>query len=169
MNKFSKLNFPIFGLKTVVDFNFTLNEIFTTINGQKYIVDDKSINNPSYLSRLVELDSRKKYQRLKFDYTIRNMEELLKSDCKVGIDELGNIRYFDVKEQFKYSERKIVKNRNKHFWFDKISYPFTLDLENIEKIAEDYKYYYGKLTYINRNWYFLGFSDEKGTKDKIWI
>lgn len=169
MSKFSNLNFPIFGLKTVVDFNFTLNEIFTTINGQKYIVDDKSINNPSYLSRLIELDSRKKYQRLKFDYTIRNMEELLKSDCKVGIDELGNIRYFDVKEQFKYSEKEIIKVRKKHFWFKSISYPFTLDLENIEKIAEDYKYYYGKLAYINRDWYFLGFCDEKTEKDIIWL
>lgn len=169
MNKFSNLHFPIFGSKRHLNFHLTLNEIFVTIDGQKYIVDDKSINNPSYLSRLIELDSRKKYQRFKFDLTIRTMEELLLSGCKVGIDELGNIKYFDIKQSFKYSEKEIIKTRKKHFWFKGISYPFTLDLENIEKIAEDYKYYYGKLTYINRNWYFLGFCDEKTEKDIIWL
>ena len=82
MSKFSNLNFPIFGLKTVVEFNYTLNEIFTTINGQKYIVDDKSINNTSYLSRLIELDSRKKYQRLLMSQSI-SKEVLSRKFCLV--------------------------------------------------------------------------------------
>ena len=36
-------------------------------------------------------------------------EELLKSDCKIGIDNLGNIHHFDIKEEVKYAERNIIK------------------------------------------------------------
>lgn len=169
MSKFSKINFPIFGLKNTVKFEFTLDKVFVTINSQKLIVDDKNIKNQSYLSRLIELDSRKDYQRLKFDLTIRNMEELLKSSCKVGIDNLGNIYNFDIKEQVKYSEREIIKIKNTYFWFKNISYPFKIDLENISEIANNKAYYYGKLVYVNKNWYLLGITDEKTNKDTLWL
>jgi len=169
MSKFRNINFPIFGLKKVIQLEFTLDKIYTTINNQKLIVDDKNIKNLSYLSRLIELDSRKDYQRLKFDYTIRSMEELLTSNCKMGIDSTGKIHYFDVKEQFEYSERCIVKNRKHYFWFKNISYPFEINLENIEEIGKNKEFYYGKLIYINKNWYFLGFSDEKSRKESIWL
>lgn len=169
MSKFSKINFPIFGLKNLTVFEFTIDKIFTTINNQKYIVDDKNIKNQDYLSRLIELDSRKNYQRLKFDFTIRNMEELLKSNCKTGIDSLGNIHNFEIKEQFKYSEKEITKIKLPYFWFKNISYPFKINLENISEIEENKSFYYGKLTYINKNWYFLGFTDEKTNKDTVWL
>jgi hypothetical protein len=169
MSKFSKISFPIFGLKEVIKFEFTLDKIFTTINKQKFIVDDKNIKNQNYLSRLIELDSRKDYQRLKFDYTIRNMEELIKINCKIGIDTLGNIHTFDIKEQFKYSEREISKVKIPYFWFKNISYPFKIDVENISEIADNSSFYYGKLAYINKTWYFLGLTDEKTDKDTVWI
>jgi hypothetical protein len=169
MSKFSKISFPIFGLKELIKFEFTLDKIFTTINNQRFIVDDKNIKNQNYLSRLIELDSRKDYQRLKFDYTIRNMEELLKINCKIGIDTLGNIHTFDVKEQFIYSERDISKVKEPYFWFKNISYPFKIDVENISEIVVNSSFYYGKLAYINKNWYFLGLTTEKTNKDKIWI
>lgn len=169
MSKFSAIKFPVYGIKNYIEFDFTLDKIFTTINGQKYIVDDRSIKNNSYLSRLIELDNRKKYQRLKFDYTIRNMEELLKSKCAIGIDDTGAIYSFIIKEQFPYAERQIVKNRKKYFWFKDISYPFEVNLENISHIAENKQYYYGKLVYIDRIWYFLGFTDTKSSKKDIWL
>lgn len=169
MSKFSDIQFPIFGIKNLVSFEFTLDKIFTTINNQKLIVDDKTIKNESYLSRLIELDSRKDYQRLKFDFTIRNMEELIKSNCKVGIDNFGKIHYFEIKEQFKYAEREITKVKNPYFWFKNISYPFKINLENISELEDNKSYYYGKLVYINKNWYFLGITDEKTTKEKIWL
>jgi hypothetical protein len=169
MSKFSKITFPIFGLKDLVKFEFTLDKIFVTINNQKFIVDDKNIKNQNYLSRLIELDSRKDYQRLKFDFTIRNIEELIKSNCKIAIDSLGNIHTLDIKEQFKYSEREITKIKLPYIWFKNISYPFKLELENISEITDNSSFYYGKMTYINKNWYFLGITDEKTNKDKIWI
>ena len=169
MSKFSNIQFPIFGLKNLINFEFTLDKIFTTINNQKFIVDDKTIKNISYLSRLIELDSRKGYQRLKFDFTIRNMEELIKSSCKIGIDNFGNIHSFDIKEQVKYAEKEITKIKPPYFWFKNISYPFKIDLENISEIADNSSFYYGKMIYINKNWYFLGITDEKTNKDKIWI
>ena len=169
MSKFSKIVFPLFGLKELVKFEFTLDKIFVTINGQRFIVDDKNIKNNNYLSRLIELDSRKNYQRIKFDFTIRNMEELLKSNCKIGIDTLGNIHTFDIKEQFKYSEREIAKIKIPYFWFKHISYPFKIDLENISEITDNSSFYYGKLVYINKTWYFLGLTDEKKDKDMIWL
>ncbi len=169
MSKFSKISFPIFGIKNVVQFEFTIDKIFMTINNQKYIVDDKNIKNQEYLSRLIELDSRKDYQRIKFDYTIRNIEELLKSNCKLGIDSLGNIHNFEIKEQFKYSEREIIKTKLPYFWFKNISYPFKINVENISEIEENKSFYYGKLTYINKNWYFLGLTDEKTNKNTIWL
>ena len=43
MSKFSNIQFPIFGLKNLINFEFTLDKIFTTINNQKFIVDDKTI------------------------------------------------------------------------------------------------------------------------------
>lgn len=169
MSKFSRISFPLFGLKNVIKFEFTLDKVFTTINSQKLIVDDKNIKNNSYLSRLIELDSRKDYQRIKFDLTIRNMEELLKSNCKIGIDNLGNIYNFDIKEQVKYSEREIIKIKEHYFWFKNISYPFKIELENMEEIINNKSYYYGKLTYINKNWYLLGITDEKTNKDTLWV
>jgi hypothetical protein len=169
MSKFSKISFPIFGLKDLIKFEFTIDKIFTTINNQRFIVDDKTIKNQNYLSRLIELDSKKGYQRLKFDFTIRNMEELLKSNCKIGIDNLGNIHTFDIKEQFKYSEREIIKIVLPYLWFKGISYPFKLELDNIHEISDNSSFYYGKMVYIDKNWYFLGITDEKTNKDKIWL
>ena len=49
MSKFSKISFPIFGLKELIKFEFTLDKIFTTINNQRFIVDDKNIKNQNHV------------------------------------------------------------------------------------------------------------------------
>jgi len=167
--KFNNITFPLFGLKNYLKFEFSLDKIFAVVNNQKYIVDDRSIDNSSYLSRLIELDSRKSYQRLKFDYTIRSMEELIKSDCKIALDNTGKFYNFTNKELFPYSERRIEKIRKKYFWFKNISYPFEIDVENLSEIEENQKYYYGKLVKINSVWYFLGLTDENSNKIEIWL
>lgn len=169
MRKFRNLNFPIFALKELVTFEYTFDKIFTTIEDQKFLVDDKSIEESSYFNRLLILDSNPIYQRIIFDYTIRTMEDLIKSDCKIGIDNSGIIRNFSIREPFKYAERNIVKTFKHYFWFKNISYPFSINLPNIDEIANNKEWHYGQLTYINYNWYFLNFCYDKTDKKYIFL
>jgi hypothetical protein len=169
MTKFRYLKFPIFGLKDYIKLEYTLDKIYAHKENQKYIIDDKTIPNHSYLSRLIELDSRKDYQRLKFDFTIRNIEELLKSKCKLGIDDSGVIHNFTIRERVRYAEKRIVKIKDNYIWFKNISYPFKIPSEMIKEVIKNREYYYGQLVYIVNTWYFLQFTDEKSNKEMIWI
>lgn len=167
MSKYSNINYPLYGLSSTIDLDFSLDKIYTTIKGQTFIVDDKSIETPSYFSRLLVLESTPGVSRIKFDFTIRNLEELIKSNCKTAFDDNALLYNFSSKEWFKYSERSITKTLNHYIWFEKISYPFKLDMPNIDYILENKQDYYGKLVYIEHCWCLLGLSDEKSHKDKI--
>lgn len=167
MSKYSNIKYPLYGLSYIIDLDFSLDKIYTTIKGQKFIIDDKSIPADSYFSRLLSLELTPGVSRIKFDYTIRNIEELIKSECKMAFDDNAILYNFTKKEWFKYSEREIVKSNKYYVWFSRISYPFKLDIENIEEVLKNKQDYFGKLVYINNCWYLLGLSDEKSNKDKI--
>jgi hypothetical protein len=168
MSKYSNINYPLYGLSSIITLDFSLNKIYTTIKGQTFIVDDRSIPSESYFTRLLHLElEEQEFPRIKFDYTIRTLEELVKSNCKSAFDDSARLYNFYEKEAFTYSEREIVREHNGYIWFSRISYPFRLDVENIGEIIKNKQNYFGKLAYIDYCWYLLGLSDEKSTKDKI--
>ena len=167
MSKYSNIKYPLYGLSSIIELDFSLDKIYTTIKGQTFIVDDKSIPLTSYFSRLLSLEVTPHVSRIKFDYTIRNLEELIKSGCKMAFDDDAYLYNFSRPEWFKYSEREIVKTHNTYMWFSRISYPFKLDLENMEEILKNKQDYYGKLVYIENCWYLLGLSDEKSNREKL--
>ena len=74
MNKFDNIKFPFFGVKQKpYQIKYDLQKIYVqrTFTGHLETVDDKSIEG-DYFARLASLD-----QRLKFDFTCKNLQELI--------------------------------------------------------------------------------------------
>ena len=166
--KFSNLNFPLYGFDYEPDFIYDLTKIYISHYGNAIIVDDKSLKNFMYIDRLIELEAIYGDKRIVYDLTLRNMSELLKSKCKVAIDNFGRIRNFTVREKFKAACKQVVKVRNNYVWFKGISYPYMIS-GDIDTIKEYKDSYFGKLVYVNNVWYLLEMAVERETLVNIWL
>ena len=156
MNKFDNIKFPFFGIKQKpYQVKYDLQKIYVqrTFTGHLETVDDKSIEG-DYFARLANLD-----QRLKFDYTCKNLQELIYSKAKWGMDCEANP--FDLTKPMTVKSycHRIVKVNDNLIWVKNISYPFKIpsndDLHTIKGI-------YGVLVQYRLEWYIKEFTyDDK--------
>lgn len=115
------------------------------------MLDEYSPNMP-FLSRYLFQDTG----RFTFDYTCRNITQLISKPVKWGIDSKAKIFDLSKKQKFKARNVKIKRVVKNIIWLDTISYPFEIpknvsvprDLLNqwvtivlIDEVWEIYKFY----------------------------
>ena len=160
MSKFKGINFPFFGLKEKpYDIKFSLNNIeikISSTDNQWKVVDDKSLRG-NYFFRNVQMLG-KKYTKVTFDYTCRDIKEIINSKCKWGVDDTAQIFDLTTKEKFKLTCKKIKKIQENMIWVEQISYPFE-----IPYMIDDFKSHdlYALLVNVNNTWYVKNFTHEQ--------
>ena len=159
MSKFKGIEFPFYGLKEKpFDIRFESTRIEIKINQSDYqwkVIDDKSLEG-DYFFRQVQMYNRK-YTKVPFKYTCRNMRELLNSKSKWGIDNEAQIFDLSKKEKYDLICKKIKRIKDNLIWVEGISYPFEINTDKIN-LKENY---YTTLVNIDRCWYPLEFSFSK--------
>tara|TARA_A100000164_G_C21940405_1_gene790371 strand:+ start:517 stop:1020 length:504 start_codon:yes stop_codon:yes gene_type:complete len=159
MSKYKGMEFPFYGLKEKpFDIKFDVSKIEIKINESDYqwrVLDDKSLQG-DYFFRQVQMLS-KKYTKVHFKYTCRNLREVINSKCKWGVDSTAQIYDLSTKQKFKLICNKIKKIKENLIWVEEISYPFEINTDNIN-IQENY---YVTLVNIDKRWYPLEFSFSK--------
>ena len=153
-NKYSKINFPFFGLfKKPYLIKYELKKILIqrTYGSHLETIDDKSIKG-DYFARLATLD-----HRVHFDVTCKNIQELVYSNPKWGMD--YNAMPYDLSKQEIVPANcgKVVKVRNNNVWIKDISYPFKIPTNESLVITEDI---YATLIKIKDEWYLKEFMFE---------
>lgn len=165
-SKFNGIRFPFYGIKrTPYDIKYSSNSIKCNfIKDHKYFYIDKVdeiTKNYSYLERLVPEDDR-----LYFDYTCRNLTELINSPVKWGVDNSGRIYNLSIKERFPISIRTIRKIKENLIWLTRISHPFILDKTlTIEEV--DIKVLKVMVVYIDNTWILYKFTYDAISTESI--
>jgi len=154
MNKFSDIIYPFFGIKLKpynVFFDLTKIQIQKTYTGHYETVDDKTLKG-DYFARLAQMD-----QRLKFDYTCKNLQEVIFSGSKWGMDSEANPH--DLSQPLVVSTRcaKVIKVNENLVWLKNISYPFEIPTNEKLELKEDI---FGTLVKVEDEWYLKEFSYE---------
>jgi hypothetical protein len=159
MNKFTGIKFPFFALRMKpYQVKYALDKIYVqrTFTGHLETVDDKTIEG-DYFARLATMS-----QRLKFDYTCKNLQELIYSKTKWGMDCEANP--FDLSKPMTVKSycHKIVKVRENMIWVKNISYPFEIPTYEKLEIKENI---YATLVKLIMN----GFYESSPMTQKIYL
>ena len=159
INIFSKIAFPFFGFKEKpYEINITFDRIeikkhkdshFETVDN-KYFIGD-------YFNRLLQMNPR-----TNFDYTCKNVEEILVSKVKWGLDKNAIIHDLSKKDTFPARDVKIKKVKDNLIWLEKVSYPFKINTDQILFIED---VLFARIIYINNEWYLKEFLMEPKTKN----
>ena len=167
MSKFTGISFPFFGLKEKpYDIKFSLNNIeikISSTDNQWKVVDDKSLRG-NYFFRNVQMLG-KKYTKVTFNYTCRDIKEIINSKCKWGVDDTAQIFDLTTKEKFKLTCKKIKKIQENMIWVEQISYPFEI---NTHEININEKYYI-TLVNVDKCWHPIEFSFSKHNRVAIYL
>lgn len=159
MSKYKGIEYPFYALRDKPhDVRFTLNtvEIQLSSNDTQWrVLDDRTLPG-DYFNRQVQMLNLK-YTKVNFNYTCRNLSEILNSKTKWGLDSKAKIFDFTTKEKFKLTCKKIKKIKENLVWVENISYPFKLNTSKIN--INDV--YYLTLVYVDNQWYPLEFSFSK--------
>ena len=118
-------------------------------------VDDKNISG-DYFSRLLTLDNR-----LKFDYTCRDLQDIIISNVKWGIDCKAIPHDLSTQESVSADKRKVTRIKGNLVWLKNISYPFTLNTKESVNVVDDL---YASIVRVNNEWYIREFTYEKELK-----
>ena len=151
INKFSKIAFPFFGFKEKpyeVNITFEKIEIKRHKHSHFETVDHKN-SDGDYFSRLLQMSPR-----TKFDYTCKNIQEILTSKIKWGSDRNAIIHDLSKKDTFIARDEKIKKVKDNLIWLEKVSYPFKINTNQILFIED---VLYARIIYINNEWYLKEF------------
>lgn len=149
MSKYKGIKFPFYGkLSAPVHTIYDYNTIYIIDKyGDKFLIDDKSINSSNYLKRLIKLE--KNLYTIVYDHTAVNMSQLITSPIKWGLDNTGRIYDLSKKQLFKSMTVKIDKVYNNYLWAHKVSYPFKLEANQSQLFN---KFIYITLVYIDSVW-----------------
>lgn len=134
------------------------------IKDHRYFLVDKIDNtteNLSYLERLAAMEDR-----IYYDYTCRNLTELINSPVKWGVDNTGKVFNLSNLEQFKTSLKTIRKVKPGLIWLNRISYPLTVEKTlNLEEV--DTKVLKVIVVYIDYVWTIYKFTYDTKIKEYI--
>ena len=158
MSKFNNINYPFFGLiKKPYETIYSLDKIYIRKYKDSHLetVDDKNISG-DYFSRLLTLDNR-----LKFDYTCRDLQDIIISNVKWGIDCKAIPYDLSTQESVSADKRKVIRTKDNLVWLKNISYPFTLNTKESVNVVDDL---YASIVRVNNEWYIREFTYEKELK-----
>lgn len=153
--KFHNIAYPIFTLKNKpFKVIYETSKIYCIINpnNHKQTVDDKSLTG-DYFARLLQLE-----QRIKFDFTCKNLQELIFSSSKWGIDAKAIPHDFSKLEAVPAEKRLIVKTNKNLIWVKNISYPFEVTTNEAIDIKDSV---YATIIQVNGEWFLKEFSYDK--------
>ncbi len=115
--------YPIFCLRKIpykVSYSPSQIKIKRHENSHFETVDDHSYGG-DYFMRLLQME-----HRIKFDYTCSNLQDLILSNCRWGIDSKAKVHDLPSFNKIKVVKRKIIRARKNYIWLQRISYPFTI-------------------------------------------
>ena len=149
LTKFDGITYPFFGLiEKPYAISYDLSKIYVIRrkDSHRETVDDKNLQG-DYFARLAQMN-----QRLKFDTTCANLQQLIISKVRWGMD--ANAKPYDLTQQesVKATSKQIIKTRGPHIFVKGITYPFTmptnetLDFEKSDEL-------FMTLVFINKEWY----------------
>lgn len=149
LTKFDGITYPFFGLiekPYAISYDLTKIYVIRRKDSHRETVDDKSLQG-DYFARLAQMN-----QRLKFDTTCANLQQLIISKVKWGMDASAKPYDLTQQESVKAASKQIVKTRGPHIFVKGITYPFTmptnetLDFEKSDEL-------FMTLVFINEEWY----------------
>ena len=158
-NKFSKVAFPLFGLLDKpyeVNITFDKNQIKRLATSSLETIDDKNLKG-DYFARLLQLKKRNN-----FNVTCRNIQDCITAKVRWGVDKNAIIHDLSRLETVKAKTVKIKKVKENLIWFEQIAYPFKIN-------TKEYLFFedviYGRLLFINNEWYIKEFGMEPNLKN----
>ena len=160
-NKFSKITFPFFGLlKKPYEINITFDkiQIRRLISSPLETLDDKNLEG-DFFARLFQLEKRND-----FSVTCKDIQECLNSKVKWGLDKNAIIHDLSKLETIPAKTVKIKYVKENLIWFYNISYPFKIHT-NQDLSFDDKDVIYGRLLFINNEWYLKEFSMSPNPKN----
>jgi hypothetical protein len=153
--KFRNIKFPIFTLKKKpYSITYSASKIYCTLHpgDHKRTVDDKTLSG-DYFARLMQLE-----HRLDFDYTCKNLQDLIFTNSKWGIDAEAIPHDFSKLEAVPVEKRLVVKTNKTLIWIKHVSYPFELLTNEKLEFKDDI---YATVVYVNGEWFLKEFSYDK--------
>lgn len=155
VRKFDNINYPIFCLsKEPFKITYSINKIECQLYPDSIIqtIDDKSLSG-DFFSRLLQLNTR-----LEYDFTCRNVQDLVYTKAKWGIDSNAMPHNLSKLYSVPVEKRIITKVEGSIIWIRGISYPF--ELPTTEKIRLN-DTTYATLVNINGEWLLREFSYDR--------
>ena len=165
LTKFDGITYPFFGLKEepyAISYDLTKIYVIRRKDSHRETVDDKSLQG-DYFARLAQMN-----QRLKFDTTCANLQQLIVSKVKWGMDAKARPYNLTKQETVKATNRQIIKTRGSNVFVKGISYPFTMPTnETLEFEKSDELFM--TLVFINEEWYPFEITNERKQVSTIFI
>lgn len=163
MSKFSNIKFPFYGLKNKPE-NIRYNNHNISINNQ--IIVDYGNFKGDYFTRLVRIRKTFPNNSITYDYTATNLQELIKSPIKWGLDARGKIFDLSKKEQFPIKCIKRKKIKDDLLWVRGVSYPFEIKYDLAATISD---IMWIIIVNIDLTWYLYDFIYYYEKKDLIYL
>jgi hypothetical protein len=153
--KFHNIAYPIFTTNTKpYAIEYTLDKIYfiKSKDSHKELLDDKSYAG-DYFARLLQNN-----YRFKFDHTCKNLQDVIISNAKWGMDSQAIPHDFSKLVAVPAEKRKVTKIENSLVWIKNISYPF--ELSTAESFSNNDELY-ATIVNINSEWFIKSFSFDK--------
>lgn len=155
LQKYRNIAFPIFTTNTKpYQLEYTADKVYllTSASVQKHLIDDKNLHG-DYFGRLLQLKTRFIY-----DNTSRDLQQLLLTDAKWGMDSNAIPHDLSKKYAVPAEKRKVKKIVDSLVWVQGVSYPFEINTkESFSNLDE----LYVTIAHVNGEWFIKSFSHDK--------
>ena len=149
------ITYPIFTLrKEPYRIFYTTDQIKVKkdIKSHTETLDDKTFGG-DYFTRLVQME-----HRINFDFTCGNLQDIILSKSRWGIDSKAKIHNLPSYNKIKSETRKVVRMAKNYIWIKYISYPFKIKtMENLPNISETL---YAEIIKVDKKWYIKKFVEK---------
>lgn len=153
--KYCNIAYPIFTTNTKpYQLEYSLDKVYlhTAKYGHKQLIDDKSYSG-DYFARLLQMKSR-----FNFDNTSRNLQQLLLTNAKWGIDSKAIPHDFSKPQAVPAEKRRVKNIVNSLVWVQGISYPFEITTKESFSNSDEL---YVTIIHVNGEWFIKNFSHDK--------
>jgi hypothetical protein len=155
LQKYRNIAYPIFttNIKPYqIEYTVDKAYIITKPSSPKQLIDDR--NYPGdYFARLLQIKNR-----FTFDNTSRNLQQLLLTKAKWGVDSQAVPHDLSKLSAVPAEKRKVLKIIDSLVWIRGVSYPFEIaTAESFSNLDE----LYATIIHVNGEWFIREFSDDK--------
>lgn len=161
-SKYFNISYPIFALKKKpINIIYSIDKIQIIKNDKDShieTIDDKKLSG-DYFARLLQMSTR-----ATFDLTCKDMQELVISKAKWGIDKNAIPHDFTTTQAFKADIRKVDRIKENIIWLKNISYPFIIPTNEVIELSDDL---YAIIVNIDNEWVIREFSYEPYLHTKV--